>query len=92
MTMARHKKNEPIVRLHWEMSPEVWRAIVAVALITLGVIGVLAYFRSAGIVGIYMNRGLASFFGADRLLFPVILAGFGVVTLVKGRIRGTMYL
>ena len=92
MTMARHKKNEPIVRLHWEMSPDVWRAIIAVALITLGVIGVLAYFRSAGIVGIYMNRGLASFFGADRLLFPVVLAGFGVVTLVKGRIRGTMFL
>jgi S-DNA-T family DNA segregation ATPase FtsK/SpoIIIE len=90
--MARHKKQEPIVRLHWEMSPEVWRAMIAVALVTLGVIGCLAYFRSAGIVGVYINRGMASFLGADRLLFPLILAGFGVITLVRGRVRGTMLL
>ena len=92
MTMARHKKKEPVVRLHWEMSPEVWRAMIAVALIALGVIGCLAYFRSAGIVGIYMNRGMASFFGADRLLFPVILVSFGAVMFARGRIRGTMLL
>ena len=92
MTMARHKKHEPLVRLHWEMSPEVWRAIAAVSLIALGVIGALSYFNSAGIVGVYINRGMASFFGADRLIFPVILVGFGAVMLIKGRVRGTMLL
>jgi S-DNA-T family DNA segregation ATPase FtsK/SpoIIIE len=90
--MARHKKQEPLVKLHWEMSPEVWRSMIAVALIALGVIGVLAYFRSAGIVGIYINRGLTAFFGFDRLLFPLALTGFGLMTLIKGRVRGTMLL
>ena len=74
------------------MSPQLWRAIAAVSLIALGVIGALSYFNSAGIVGVYINRGMASFFGADRLIFPVILVGFGAVMLVKGRVRGTMLL
>jgi len=90
--MARHKKNEPIVRLHWEMSPEVRRSMIAVALIALGIIGILSYFNYAGIVGVYLNRGLASFLGADRLLFPLMLTGFGAIMLVKGRVRGTMLL
>ncbi len=90
--MARHRKQEPLIKLHWEMTPEMRRSMIAVALIALGVIGCLAYFNSAGIVGVYINRGLASFFGADRLLFPLILTGFGIVTLVKGRVRGTMLL
>jgi S-DNA-T family DNA segregation ATPase FtsK/SpoIIIE len=90
--MARHKKQEPLVKLHWEMSPEVWRAMIGVALMALGVIGILSYFRSAGIVGIYINRGLAAFFGFDRLLFSVALTGFGLMTLIKGRVRGTMLL
>ena len=92
MTMARHKKQEPLVKLHWEMSPEVWRSMIAVALIALGVIGILSYFHSAGIVGTYINRGLAAFFGLDRLLFSVAVTGFGLMALIKGRVRGTMLL
>jgi len=74
------------------MTPEMRRSMIAIALIALGVIGCLAYFNSAGIVGAYINHGLAWFFGVDRLLFPLILTGFGIVTLVKGRVRGTMLL
>jgi hypothetical protein len=90
--MARKKKQEPLIHVHWEMSPEIRRTLIAIALMAVGVIGALAYFGSAGILGYYINRGLGAAFGADRLLFPVILVGFGLITLIKGRVRSSMLL
>lgn len=90
--MARQKKKEPLIHVHWEMSPEIRRTLIAIALMAVGVIGALSYFGSAGLVGLYINRGLSAAFGADRLLFPVILVGFGLITLIKGRVRSSMLL
>ena len=90
--MARSKKSEPLIELHWEMSPELRRNIIAIILIALGVIGCLAYFKVAGVAGTWIDRGLVMLLGADRLLFPLVLIGFGVVTMTKGKVRATMLL
>ncbi len=90
--MARSKKKEPLVELHWEVSPEIRRSIIGVILLALGVIGVLAYFNSAGIVGTYINRGLGAAFGADRLLFPLVLGSFGILTIFRWKVRTTLIL
>ncbi len=90
--MAKHKNKQPLIHWRWELSPQVERTMTAVALIALGVIGALAYLKYAGVAGVYIDRGLSAVFGADRLLFPLVLVGFGVIILIKGRIRATMLL
>jgi DNA segregation ATPase FtsK/SpoIIIE, S-DNA-T family len=90
--MARSKKKEALVEMHWEISPEIRRSIAGVILIALGVIGVLAYFNSAGIVGDYIDRGLAAAFGADRLVFPILLGAFGLLALFRWKLRTALVL
>jgi DNA segregation ATPase FtsK/SpoIIIE, S-DNA-T family len=90
--MARTKKKEPLVEMNWEMSHGTQRTLLGIGLIALGVIGGLSYFGYAGIVGQYLNRALAAGFGADRLLIPAIFVGFGLLTLLRGRVRTAMLL
>lgn len=90
--MARRKKSEPIVEVHWEFSPQMRNTMIALGLLALGVIGFLAYFQSAGIVGEYINRGLIYAFGADRLMFPFAFIGFGLMMILKRQVRGTVVL
>jgi DNA segregation ATPase FtsK/SpoIIIE, S-DNA-T family len=86
------KKKEPLFEAHWEMSAGTQKKLLAVGLLTLGVIGGLAFFGYAGIAGRYLDRGLAIAFGADRLLIPVLLVGFGLLLFGRGRVRTTMLL
>jgi len=91
--MARSKrKRASVVHWGWELSPAVERGMIAVAMITLGVLGVLAYAGSAGVVGRFLDAGITYALGVDRFLLPLALIGFGLVLLIRGKIRASMLL
>jgi DNA segregation ATPase FtsK/SpoIIIE, S-DNA-T family len=86
------RRSSKLVRWHWEVSPEVERSISAIILIALGTLFALAYFKSAGIVGHYIDVGLAYVFGLDRLIMSIVFIGLGLTLLFRGHLRGTVIL
>jgi S-DNA-T family DNA segregation ATPase FtsK/SpoIIIE len=89
MAKGKKKRANAVVHWKWEPSPEVERGITAVIMLALGVLGVLAYFNVAGVVGQYLDRGLDWAFGVDRVLAPLALAGGGIALLARGKVRVT---
>lgn len=60
------------------------RSIAAVFLFALSLLFLLAYFRSAGLLGVWINTGLGMMLGWGKWLFPLLLVIAGLMFL-KGR-------
>lgn len=60
------------------------RSIMAVFLFALSLLFFLAYFESAGILGVWINTGLGMMLGWGKWLFPLLLIIAGLMFL-KGR-------
>jgi DNA segregation ATPase FtsK/SpoIIIE, S-DNA-T family len=86
------RRSSKLVRWHWEVSAEVERSISAIILIALGTLFALAYFKSAGIVGHYLDAGLGFVFGLDRLIMSIVFIGLGLTLLFRGHLRATVIL
>jgi len=80
--MARKKKRSRRKRgeeefLGFEMNPETKRGIIVVIMFALSALIFLSFFQIAGSLGVWINTMLASFFGLDRYLVPIILILIG---------------
>ncbi|PJE77067.1 cell division protein FtsK [Candidatus Uhrbacteria bacterium CG10_big_fil_rev_8_21_14_0_10_48_16] len=79
-SMARKKKRSTKKRsehVSFELNPETKRGIYVILLFAIAVLIFLSYFHIAGSVGVWINALLASFFGLDRYIVPLILIIIG---------------
>ncbi|MFA5318732.1 MAG: DNA translocase FtsK 4TM domain-containing protein, partial [Patescibacteria group bacterium] len=76
-----------------DLSPEIKKSILVISLIAVGGISLLSLFGLAGILGDYIEQGLALLFGWGRWLFPLFLlaAGFLLYHEDKKWIHGYTY-
>lgn len=73
---AQRKSHEHEV-LGFHMNPETKRGILVVVLFALAAIIFLSFFHIAGSLGTFIYKILATFFGIDRYLVPIILIIIG---------------
>ena len=60
-----------------DLSPEIKKSILVISLIAVGGISLLSLFGLAGVLGDYVDQGLALLLGWGRWLFPLFLLLFG---------------
>jgi S-DNA-T family DNA segregation ATPase FtsK/SpoIIIE len=79
---------------HWELGPEIKRAIGIVALFTVALLGLISLFDGAGTLGQYLKNGLGQLFGWTDWLFLLLLLGLGFSLLLSNhwRLKKVYYL
>ncbi len=75
--MARRRKKSKGAGISFTLSDGVKHSILAIALITAGVLFMLSFFDLAGVVGMHTDQILTAVFGWDRWLFAVVLFALG---------------
>ncbi len=65
------------------LAGDVKRSIVAVILFALAIILALGFFGSAGTLGEALGKNVASAVGLVKFIFPIFLAGFGIILLFR---------
>jgi S-DNA-T family DNA segregation ATPase FtsK/SpoIIIE len=79
------------MKISGQMKEELKYEILGVALITLGLIGLLSILApSSGLVSLFIDRLLKSIAGEGRYLFPFILVMLGARLVLKRRITTTV--
>lgn len=68
------------------LDPAITKTIWALFILTLAIVCGLSLFDSAGIIGVYLNKGLIWLFGWGRWLAPIILAVWSGFILLKERL------
>jgi len=68
------------------LDPAITKTIWALFILTLAIVCGLSLFNSAGIIGVYLNKGLTWLFGWGRWLAPIILAVWSGFILLKERL------
>jgi DNA segregation ATPase FtsK/SpoIIIE, S-DNA-T family len=71
----------------FSLSSETKRGIIAVFLLAFTALVILAFFQSAGSLGVLINNGLAFLFGWDRFIIPLFLLILAATALFPERGR-----
>jgi DNA segregation ATPase FtsK/SpoIIIE, S-DNA-T family len=74
---SRRHKRELESTLGFEMNPETKRSVLVILLFATAALIFLSFFGIAGSLGLTVNGLLASFFGLDRFLVPLIMIIIG---------------
>ncbi len=78
--------NQPQIN-HWELGPEIKRAITIVAIFTLALLGLVSIFDGAGTLGQYLKAGLGQMFGWTNWIFLLLLLSLGFIILFSKRLQ-----
>ncbi len=73
MSRKRKRRKRGSVKRDLSIPDGIKNSILAIIFVVAGVLSLLAFFEMAGIVGIYIDHGLASVFGWDRWVFAIVL-------------------